>query len=151
VTDHIDHSLVTDWLIALLEGMEGGFAVGDHAAPPGADPREDPYLVVWEIPGGSVEGPALTAPEADHSIVYQVDAVGFTRKQAQRLAARAGRAVAGRDAVTGAYLVAASSPAGLSVHDRISEGAFGGVTVEGTAPDEVYTVPNRYVLTVTPA
>lgn len=146
MTTTIDHSKVTDWLIALLGGA--GFGVGDHKAPAGANPRDAPYLVVWEIPGGSTEGPALWDPEADHAIPYQVDAVGFTRAQAQALAARARDRVCGR--AGGAYLVAVDSPPGMLVHDRISEGSSGGVIVQGTAPDEVYTVPQRYVLTVTP-
>lgn len=148
MTTVIDHSLVTDWLIKLLETDPGQFAVGDHRAPDGADPKAKPYVVVWEVPGGSVEGPWLADPDADHSIVYQVDAVGFTRAQAQRLAARMRDLICGR--ADGAYLAAVDMPPGMVVHDRISEGSFGGVTVEGTAPDEVYTVPNRYVLTATP-
>lgn len=146
----IDHGLVTDWLIALLRTDAGDFAVGDHMAPSGADPRVAPYFVVWEIVGGHFEGPPLTDPEADHSIVYQVDAVGFLRPQANTLASRARNIITGRSPA-GAYLVALASPPDMLIYDRISEGSSGGVIVEGTAPDEVYSVPNRYVLTVTPA
>lgn len=146
----IDTGLVTAWLIDLLQTDPGDFAVGDHMAPLGADPRVAPYFVVWEIIGGSFEGPPLTDPEADQSIVYQVDAVGFLRPQANTLAAHARHMITGRS-TNGGYAVAMTSPPGLLIYDRISEGSSGGVIVEGTAPDEIYSVPNRYILTVTPA
>jgi hypothetical protein len=146
----IDHGLVTEWLIELLKTDNGNFDVGDHMAPPGADARVAPYFVVWGIAGGSFDGPPLHDPEGDHSIVYQVDAVGFLRPQAQALAARARNMITGR-LPNGGYISALASPAGMSIHDRISDGSSGGVIVEGTAPDEIYSAPNRYVLTVTPA
>lgn len=147
----IDQSLVTTALIQLLEAAPGSFAVGDHISPPGANPRVAPYGVVKTIAGGSFDGPPLWDPEADVTLVYQVDAVGFTRPQAQALAARFRTQITGRKSTGGAYLVAITQPAGMRIHDRISEGTSGGVIVEGTAPDEIYSVPDRYLLTVTPA
>lgn len=135
----------TKWLLGLLR--TSGFRVGDHGIPPG---EGFPFLVVRSIPGGSVTGPPLWDPAADQAFVFQVDAVGETREQAQRLAGRARRLIVGRDPQSGAYVATPPDPSGFKIHDRMPEGTPPGVEVGGAAPREVYTVPERYVLSTTP-
>jgi hypothetical protein len=142
-----DRADVTQWLLDLLIADEPTFPVGDHNAP---DPLEYPYRVVWSVPGGSVSGPPLGESAADADLVYQVDSVGLTREQAERLAARTRRTVAGR-LPDGSFHAAAEPPSGLSVSDRILDGSAGSPIVEGTRPNEVWTVSERFVISVTGA
>jgi|GEM_PF-3066185 len=139
-----DRSLVTEWLMDLLKADPAEYGVGDHKAPADA---AHPYWVVWSIPGGSQSGPPLGAIQADASYVYQVDSVGLTRDQAEKLATRARRRVADR-LETGAYATAAEHPAGMVVSDRIAEGSAGAPIPEGSYPNEVYTVSERFVISV---
>jgi hypothetical protein len=140
-----DRADVTDWLVGLLRD-NGQWLVGDHKAPAGADPLRG-YLVVYSIPGGGVGGPPLGAAAQDAVFVYQVDAVGRTREQAERLSARARLMAAGRDE-QGAYHAAADDPVGLAVHDRVLDGSPGSAIAEGSFPNEVYTVSERFAIAV---
>lgn len=137
---------VTTALITLLATL--GFPVGDHRAP--ADATADkPYLVVHFIgPGGPRTG-SLADPEADTTLVYQVDAVGRRRDQAQKLGDKVRNLALVRGA-SGSFTAAFPAMTGLVCHDRITEGSAG-VIVEGEAPNEVYTFPERYRLAITPA
>lgn len=144
----IDRADVTAWFLALVGSS--GFPAALHRAPvdqPGDD--DFPYTVVHPIPGGGYSGPPLTGPQADVDFVYQVDSVGNTSEQAERLATRNRRRVVGRD-VNGAFIAAAAHPSGWKVRDRMLDGAPGGVAPSGTQPHEVYTVSERYVVSVTP-
>lgn len=144
-----DRALVTKWVLDLLAAADGDFLVGDHGAPKVADVTY-PYWTVYGIPGGGYSGPVLGAAQADASFVYQVDSVGLNRDQAERAASRARHLVVGR-AAGGAYATAAEDPEGMVVSDRISDGAPGAPVPEGTFPNEVWTVSERFVISVTPA
>lgn len=124
-----------------------GKPCGDAKAPLDVAP---PYAVVHTISGGGYWGPGLVAPEDSADWVYQIDAVGDRRDQAEWLADKIRLTVLGRDAA-GAFLTAISEPSGLRIIDRRSDGGAGGVEVEGTPPHEVYTASERYVVSVTPA
>ena len=140
-----DRASVTKWLVDLLKSDPNAYPVGDHGAP-----RADvsyPYWTVWGIPGGSVSGPAMGQSQGDASFVYQVDSVGQTREQSERLASRARDRVAGR-AANGQYAAAANDPAAMRVLDRISEGTVGAPVPEGTYPNEVWTTSERFVVSV---
>lgn len=146
-----DRSLVTKWLIDLLKADPVGYGVGDHGAPEDvAFPAGYPYWTVYSIPGGGYSGPPMGAHEADASYVYQVDSVGLTRDQAESMGSRAHNRVSGRG-IGGAYAAAAEHPSGMVVSDRISEGSPGAPVPEGSYPNEVWTVSERFVISVTPA
>ena len=139
-----DRATVTAWLIDLLKSAPGSFRVGDGVAPEGGYP----YAVVHSIDGGGFTGPGLGAQIADATFVYQVDSVGQTRAQAEKLASRMRNAVAGRLA-SGQYAVAANNPTGHKVLDRVPDGVSGAAVVEGTPPHEVFTVSERFAISVT--
>lgn len=141
-----DRGIVTEWLLGLLAADPNGYGVGDHKAPAG--PVTYPYLVVYSIPGGSVGGPPMGQAQGDASFVYQVDSVGLTREQSEKLASRARERVSGRTA-TGSWFAAATPPSGLAVNDRIAEGSPGAPLAEGSYPNEVWTTSERFVVSVT--
>lgn len=145
--DTPDEGAVTDWLIATLELDASGAQVGDHGPP--VSPRF-PFWVVWHVPGGALYGPPLGAAIADADLVFQVDSVGKTRKQAQLLARRA-RALIAAPTVNGVLQPAAAQPSGLSIRGRMPEGPVGSPLPEGDRPNEVYTSSERFVISVTPA
>lgn len=139
-----DRADITKWLIDLLKADPDGFEVGDHRAPAAAG---YPYWTVWGIPGGGASGPPLGASQADAAFAFQVDAVGQTREQSERLAGRSRDRVAGRGP-NGAYSAAAANPPGAVVNDRILDGGPGAPLPEGTYPNEVWTTSERFVIYV---
>lgn len=143
----IDRMPVTTALISLLTNMAGAFQVGNHSVPDGAT---FPFIIVWSIAGGGMSGPPLGASHSDASFVYQVDSVSDTPQGAEMLAARVRDTVIGRSAA-GGYSAAIQQPVGVVVHDRIGDGGAAGIIVEGDRPNEVYTVPERFLLSATPA
>ncbi len=72
---------VTDALVATLAAL-GDFEVGDGGAPESAGSK---YAVVYGLPDNGADGPA-NDPWADVQHVYQITAVGQTRKQAEWVA-----------------------------------------------------------------
>ncbi len=78
---------------ALIATLATGTAspVGDHDAPRPTNAVPDPtrgrYLVVWQVPGGGVEG-TWGNPHDMATFVYQVDSHGRSRQQCQWLSDR---------------------------------------------------------------
>jgi hypothetical protein len=141
-----------DWMIALL--LTGtGKPVGDHDVPTLPEPppgqAESPYCIVYSIDGGGFSGPALFAPNADAELMFQVTSAGRTRGQAQWMSDMVRRTVLARSS-TG-FWVSQANPTGWVVADRRPDGPTPGVDVEGSAPHRVFSVPERFVVCVTPA
>lgn len=140
-----DRQLITTALVAML-GTGTGKAIGDHKAPtltPG-----QPYAIVYALTSAEFWGPGLVAPESSGDFVYQVDSIGATRAQAEWMGDRVRRTILAR--ANGAFQVAFPVVAGWTMADREHAGG-GGVDVAGVPPNEVFTVPERYTLRVTPA
>lgn len=143
-----DRQLVTTALIAMLSTGTGK-QVGDHKAP-AVLTKGEPYAIVYSLTGGGYWGPGLVAPTASSDVVYQIDAIGATRAQAEWMGDRVRRTVLARTA-TGAFQVAFPAVAGWDMADREPAGGPGGVDVAGTPPNEVFTVAERFTLRLTPS
>lgn len=137
--------LCTNAIIDALRAQ--GLRIGDHELP---TDRTLPYSILYLVDDAPVPtGPPLTDPQADTWIGVQVTSVGSGRKQAQWQA----------DKVRGFFLDRADSGAfthglpaipGYRWVDRLGT-TPSGVAPEGTAPNTLYNVPDRYTLHVTPA
>lgn len=137
----VPHEPVTAAVLAALRTT--GLEVGDHEAPI-PTPTDEPYGILYLIPGGSTWGPPMVDHTESAALVYQSTTVGQRRDQVEKCADRFRTAVLGRTS-TGAYSTAIT-PAGLVVIDRDLD-SFGGVD----QADEVVTLTERWRLTVTPA
>lgn len=144
-----NRSAVTNWLLALVtEGLPGAELCGDMRAQfPEGSPPLYPYNVLYPIPGGSIDGPPQGQAQGDARFLYQLDSVGQTRDQAEKLADRARNRIVGRMS-TGAFVVPAGDPDGVKIHDRIVDGTPGAPLQEGQPPNEVFTVSETYGIDV---
>lgn len=109
-----------------------------------------PWMVVHVIEGGGYDGAPLTDPTSDAAFVYQVDAVGRSEDQAEWMADVVRRTVLART-TSGAFQVPFPAVEAVKVIDRRPDTNPGGLTSEGTAPNEVFTVSDRFSIHVTPA
>jgi hypothetical protein len=136
---------VTAWLLALIRGtLPAGQTCGDMRAENNSSGElKYPYRVLWPIPGGYVDGPALGQAQGDALFVFQLDSVGKTRDQAEQAADRSREAIAGRGP-DGSFALKPADPNGLRIHDRIVDGTPGAPLLEGQSPNEVYTVSETY-------
>lgn len=141
-----DRQLLTTGLVTML-GTGTGKTIGDHKAP-ASRPVGEPYAIVYALTSAEFWGPGLVAPESSGDFVYQVDSIGASRAQAEWMGDRVRRTILAR--TNGTFQVAFPAPAGWAVADREHTGG-GGVDVAGAPPNEVFTVPERYTLRVTPA
>lgn len=125
----------------------GGAKVYDHEVPevPGF-----PYVCLYQIPGGSYSGPPLTAPESDLTAVFQVDAVGTRRDQAQWLADKVFTVTLGR-APNGQLLYPLTAPGGWRECARLAADTPPGVIRDPTAKNPLYSAPQRFAVAITPS
>jgi hypothetical protein len=101
-----------------------------------------PYVVVYGIPGGTVDGPFLTDPEAYGEFLFQTTCVGGTPDQADWLDAAVRAAVVGRTP-TGDF--ATPLPVtGWSVMNRATDGGTSGAIQSGL----LWQTTPRYAITV---
>lgn len=136
---------VTNAVLGMLQANLP-FEVYDHRAP---DDRVFPYAVLYRIPGGGSSGPALHDPDADVTVVYQVDGVGSRRDQAELAASMISDVMLGYS--NGAPKYVLGLPGTLRECGRMRNDTLGGVEPEGPSPNEVFTVPGRYEVSVTPS
>lgn len=143
-------SAVTTWLLALLNAqMTAPEVCGDARAqvPEVLTPDDYPYWVLFSIPGGSIDGPPLGQAQGDARFLYQLDAVGLNRDQAEKAADRSREWVVGRTPA-GIFVVQATDPDGHVIHDRIVDGTPGAPLQEGQPPNEVFTVSDTFGIDV---
>lgn len=143
---------ITDGVIQLLERGTAK-RVGDHKAPYRfPEDTEDefyPYCIVYSVPGGSLYG-SLANQHEDAELTFQVTSVGLTRSQAEWMADRV-RNTWCLQQVGGAYQVPFQDPTGWHICSRIVQNGFvGAVDREGDPPTEVWSIPERFSLYVTP-
>lgn len=137
--------LITNALLDAL--LAEGLRVGDHDIP---KDRTYPYSILYQVDDAPPpSGPPLTGPEEDVSIGFQVTSVGSGRKQAQWQADRVRRFITGRNGA-GAFLSNLPAVSGWRVTSRMGA-APSGVAPEGSSPNILFNVPDRYTLHVTPA
>lgn len=141
----LDRRLVTANFIELLK-QGTGKQVGDHAAP--GSPLAYPYCIVYTIDGGELWG-SLRFPESDALVIYQVTSVGERRDQAEWMADRVRRTILNR--ISSGFQVPMGNPEGWVINDRRSHGGVGQVNSEGLPPNQVFSIPERFALSVTPA
>lgn len=151
----IDRRPITKALVSWLASSTGK-PCGDHRLPPNLPPhpappaKPDPYMIAYALDGGGFWGPGLVAPEQNADYLYQVTSVGWSPEQVQWMADRVFATMLARSA-SGAFQVAFPAVTGIVVADRLPDGGRGGIDVAGKRPDEVFSLPERYVLRVVPA
>lgn len=150
----IDRRPITKALVAWLASSTGK-PCGDHRLPPLPPPpatsaKPDPYMIAYALDGGGAWGPGLVAPELNVDLLYQVTSVGYSPEQVQWMADRAYATLLARTAA-GAFQVAFPAVTGVVVADRLPEGGRGGIDVGGRHPNEVFSLPERYLLRVVAA
>jgi len=124
----------------------GGAKVYDHEVPASVS---YPYSCLYQVPGGSYSGPPLTGPEADLTAIFQVDAVGTRRDQAQWLADKIKEVTLGRGP-SGQLLCSLNAPTGWRECARLAADTPPGVIRDSTAPTPLYSVPQRFAVVITP-
>lgn len=143
----VPQQLVTNALIKALRDAGPGKTILDH--PYQVEKPSYPYLAVFAIPGGSFSGPPLTAPDADAELIYQLDAIGTRRDQAQAMGDWAAGVVVGREA-SGLFRVSFEDIPGWKVADRMpTDTTPGGVEVVPAATT-LYRDTRRFTLALTP-
>ncbi len=154
----LDRRPVTTALVGWLATATGK-PCGDHrlptnlpAAPTTPGKKPDPYSIVYALDGGGYWGPGLVAPDQAADWLYQVTSVGYSPAQVQWLADAVKRTLLARSA-SGAFQVAFPAVTGVVIADRMPpEGSgAGGIDIAGKHPDEVFSIPERYVLRAVPA
>lgn len=116
----------------------------------------DVYFVVYEIPGGGLDG-TWGAPNEHLSVVYQVTAVGpVSRRQARAAADLARRTIVQRADLTATndgYAVEfpIDGTDNFAVVSRVLDGTTGGTEPSGNEQVHPFTVPERFRVLVAPA
>lgn len=134
--------LVTDGVVAALE--DAGLTVGDGEKPAGGgwvgtagQSGFVPYVVVYPLAGGTVDGP-IDGPAEDAYPLYQITAVGATRAQCEWAADTA------RDALLAGFLLAGRRVAHVQVD------MLGGTRRDDQNQPPLWYSPDRYSITTTP-
>lgn len=140
----IEVQKVTNALLALLRTHLGD-NVYDHDTVP--DTPTTPYYVVYRIPGGTSGGP-MADPEADLTLVFQINAVGKRRDQAEWASDKVTEVMLGRDEL--GRLEELPLPSTMFECGRMRSDVPGGVEQEGAPPNAVYTAVQRFEIAVTP-
>jgi hypothetical protein len=141
----VHRKLVTDALIVMVASGTAR-PCGDSESPPEGKLVEG-YTYVHSIDGGDFDGPPLWSPESDATLVYQVTSVGVTREHAEWIADRVRLTMLARVA-DGGFQVAFPVLAGMKVIHRAPDGISPGVIPEGPPENRVYSVPERYRISV---
>jgi hypothetical protein len=110
-----------------------------------------PYAVLYPLHIAWRRG-SMAYPDQLIGLVYQVTSVGMREDQAQQMADRVRNVMLGRTAA-GAYAYNISNPTGVVIFDREAYGGDGGMDREtgGTDGNPVVSVPERFVIAVSPA
>lgn len=141
-----DRGPVTSGFIEMLERGTNA-PVGDHEIPELQSRK--PWAIVYAIDGGGYSGPPLTSPEADAQFVYQVTSSGLSREQVDWMADTVRRTVLARTP-SGAFQVAFPFIEVYTVKNRHPDSPPGQLEIEGPPEHRVYSIPERFVLSVTP-
>ena len=122
----------TAFVALLRANLDKAVYYGDSGNAESGVPPEDaplPYVVVYDIPGGSFYGPPLAAPEDDAEYLFQTTCVGGTAAQATWMDDQVRGVVIARNA-TGSF-VYPLVVTGASIIDRQSQTGTSGATRTG--------------------
>ncbi len=125
-----------------------GPKVYDHEVPGDAASH---YYLLQQVPGGGYSGPPLSDSVADAAVVFQVDAVGSRRDQAQYMGDQAFAVVMAQAGGGPGYQYALNLPVGWSVCARLASDTPPGVLRDPSAITPLYSVPQRFTVVFTPA
>ncbi len=139
-----DRREITSALLSMLSSSVA-VPVGDQVAP-SIDPQR-PWVVVYSL-GGQFEG-SFGLPDSDARFAYRIESVGRTREQCEWCGDTVRRTMLSRSS-SGTFQVAFPTTSPWRVNDRQPEGTPGGVSLEGSPPDRVFSFSENYVLCVTP-
>lgn len=139
VVDDALHELLARKLAELNPRVLCGLA----ELPEGVDLAQPRYCIVTPIPGGILNGPPMTAPEADVTLNYDVTSVGGDRRQANWIAGQVRRVLAGRT-TTGAL----TYPLVCRGHAELDRGSADGGIGAATLLRSVWQSVDSYLLTV---
>jgi hypothetical protein len=140
-----DVAPIVDWVIEILSTGTGK-DIGDHESPENA---KAPYAVVIFIDGTTYSG-SLSLPDEMASMIVQVNSIGLTVKQARWMSDAVRRTMLARRSPSGAFQVSGPVVAGYKVIDRSPSGGPSVPIPEGPSDRRVYTIPERFIITVTP-
>lgn len=149
MTSVVDFRPVLTGIKEWLTNAAGG--VFEVARPPEvADiPEGKPWGQIHLIPGGEFYGSFFQDPDSDAEVVLQVDSVGKTPMQAMWLADNVRRTFLARTA-GGQFQVAAPDLSPWKIISRRPYGPTPGVDTGGEPETRVYSVPERYVVCISP-
>lgn len=150
---------VTTALLTLLRGAGrpvfrsayAGDGTGDGTND--ADPVTPPYwyAILYRILGGDADPlPDLDDRQQTVTVAYQVSAVSDRPDQVEK----AGRILRDRllgRGPSGAWAYSLTLPDGWLCTDRRADSVTPGIDPAGEAPNRVFSLPARYLLTVSPA
>jgi hypothetical protein len=142
MTTVANNAVTTAVLDTLATAAEAGaWLVGDAEKPAGGGWQGEPgtsvfvpYVVLWPIPGGYIDG-SLGRPDSDAESLYQATSVGATRQQAETVGDRV------RAALVGAQL---TIPGRGLIRVRCEE--LGGATPDRSVEPAVFMVPDQFVV-----
>lgn len=141
--------LVTTAVLDLLNDAQEGRKVYDGAYSGDPTTPAYPYGILYRIAGGTADPmPDLDADPQTVTVAYQVTAVSNLRNQCEATARLFHDRLLARDDDGWRYPIAA--PDGWAVVDRRPDPAMPGVDRTGDPPRVVYSLPARYLLTVSP-
>lgn len=128
----------------------GGRTVYDGAFGGNAVTPAYPYDILYGLLGGSSDPmPDLEDRNDEITLPYQVTSVSSLRNQARRTARVARDLLIGRNPA-GAHVTPMVMPTGWVCIRRAADPAMPGVDRTGDTPNAIFTVPARYLITVTP-
>lgn len=130
----------------VYDNSGGGPKVHDHEVPPSTTL---PYVCLYQLPGGSYSGPPLWDPEIDLTAIFQLDAVGTRRDQAQWLADKVKGVMLGR--INGQLQHILGAPVGWRECARLAADTPPGVIRSTEAKNPLYSVPQRFAVAITPS
>lgn len=141
-----DRRDITNSLVAMLTSAVA-VPVGDHQAP--VTEAQQPWVVVYSVPGGQYDG-SLQYPESDAQFAYRIESVGRNREQCEWCADNVRRTMLARSS-SGGFQVSFPDTSPWLVNDRRPEGNPGGVVLEGSPTDRVFSFSEHYIICATPS
>ncbi len=126
---------LTDVIVFTLQSA--GLVVGDAVRPSAATATAG-YVVVYSLPGGSIDG-TLGAPNDDASVMYQLTSVGADRRQCEWVADRARQVI-----------LSAVMPLTDRIISPVMVDMLGGTIRDDDIQPPVWYSPDRYRVMTTP-
>jgi hypothetical protein len=135
-------------VLTLLRGSGRTIWDGAYAGSPVAPAY--PYAILYRIAGGSSDAtPDMSGDPRTIVVPYQVTTVSNLRNQCEQTARVLRDRLLAR--TPGGFTVPAAMPDGWRCVDRRPDPAMPGIDRSGDTPNAIFSLPARYLLTITPA